>query len=114
MPLLKVRLCCFSHSSTHLWVVVNIGFASQIFTKKALTVSASTLAPTLQKIWKVPPSVMKVLILPSLDESAQPGEDIYVDVRAKAKPERTKTVVDVAMQDMSKLFKEHGYSANIR
>ena len=86
----------------------------KIFTKKQLTVSATSLAPALQKIWNVPPTVLKVLVLPVHDEASQPGEDIYIDVRAKAKPERTKVVVDTAMKEMSDLFKKHGLHANIR
>ena len=54
------------------------------------------------------------MVLPVLDESSQPGENIYIDVRAKAKPERTKAVVVEAMAAMSDLFAQHGYAANIR
>ncbi len=41
-------------------------------------------------------------------------DTIYIDVRAKAKPERTKEVVDEAMVNTQELLKEHGYSATIR
>lgn len=41
-------------------------------------------------------------------------ENLYVDVRAKAKPERTQKVVDEAMADTKALFRSHGYSTNIR
>jgi len=58
--------------------------------------------------------VLKVLVCPVHDMSGAEDLEIYIDVRAKAKPERTQEVVDQAMADMKKLFSEHGYSANIR
>lgn len=84
----------------------------KIFSRQALRVSADVLHPSLQTIWNVPADVLKVLVCPVHDMSG--AEDIYVDVRAKAKPERTQDVVDQAMADMKKLFSDHGYSANIR
>lgn len=85
----------------------------KIFTAgKALSVPVSTLHPALMKIWSVPAGVLKVLVLPALDMSGE--EDIFIDVRAKAKPERTQAVVDTAMKDTSSLFSQHGYRANIR
>jgi hypothetical protein len=84
----------------------------KIFSRHALRVSADVLHPPLKKIWNVPADVLKVLVCPVHDMSG--SEDIYIDVRAKAKPERTQEVVDQAMEDMKKLFSEHGYSASIR
>ena len=84
----------------------------KIFSSKALRVSADALHLPLQKVWSVPANVLKVLVLPCHDMSGP--DDLYVDVRAKAKPERTQEVVDRAMADMRDLFREHGYSANIR
>ena len=84
----------------------------KVFSSQALRVSADTLHSSLRTIWKVPSDVLKVLILPTHDMSGT--EDLYIDVRAKAKPERTQEVVDKAMADMRELFREHGYAANIR
>ena len=84
----------------------------KIFSRQALRVSANALHPSLQKIWNVPADVLTVLVCPVHDMSG--SEDLYIDVRAKAKPERTQEVVNQAMVDMKKLFDEHGYSANIR
>mmetsp|Transcript_13186 Transcript_13186/g.19033 ORF Transcript_13186/g.19033 Transcript_13186/m.19033 type:complete len:103 (-) Transcript_13186:362-670(-) len=84
----------------------------KIFAQKSLRVPATTLAPALQKIWNVPADVLKVLVLPTHDMSGD--EDLYIDVRAKAKPERTQEVVDTAMKEMKSLFTEHGYKTNIR
>ena len=84
----------------------------KIFSRQALRVSADALHPSLQTIWNVPADVLKVLVCPVHDMSG--SEDLYIDVRAKAKPERTQEAVNQAMVDMKKLFDEHGYSANIR
>ena len=89
----------------------------KIFTQKALTVSANTLHKRLTTIWKVPGDVLKVLILPTFDASnGNDGGDngVYIDVRAKAKPERTQDVIDEAMIHTQDLLKEHGYQATIR
>ena len=59
---------------------------------------------------------MKVLVLPTLDMSGQGDADnaVYIDVRAKAKPERTQDVIDAAMTQTQELLKEHGYKSTIR
>lgn len=91
----------------------------KIFTQKALTVSANTLHKSLTTIWKVPSDVLKVLVVPTFDASGKgEGDDddkvVYIDVRAKAKPERTQDVVDQAMVNTQDLLKDHGYKATIR
>eukprot|EP00533_Pseudo-nitzschia_delicatissima_P001964 CAMPEP_0116089252 /NCGR_PEP_ID=MMETSP0327-20121206/6328_1 /TAXON_ID=44447 /ORGANISM="Pseudo-nitzschia delicatissima, Strain B596" /LENGTH=107 /DNA_ID=CAMNT_0003580435 /DNA_START=67 /DNA_END=390 /DNA_ORIENTATION=- len=88
----------------------------KIFTQKALTVSANTLHKRLTAIWKVPEDVLKVLVVPTFDASGNGGidNDVYIDVRAKAKTERTKEVIDEAMVNTQDLLKEHGYKATIR
>ena len=91
----------------------------KIFSRKALTVSANSLHKRLLTIWKVPEDVLKVLVLPTYDESGTAGNDgndnsVYIDVRAKAKPERTQQFIDEAMLSTQALMKEHGYKATIR
>mmetsp|Transcript_45842 Transcript_45842/g.127583 ORF Transcript_45842/g.127583 Transcript_45842/m.127583 type:complete len:187 (-) Transcript_45842:243-803(-) len=86
----------------------------KIFPRQALRVTASELHGPLCKIWKAPLDVLKVLMFPPVDQNAVPGEDVYVDLRAKAKPERTKEAVQEALEQMSDLFYRHGYAANIR
>mmetsp|Transcript_19008 Transcript_19008/g.40097 ORF Transcript_19008/g.40097 Transcript_19008/m.40097 type:complete len:110 (-) Transcript_19008:303-632(-) len=90
----------------------------KIFSQKALTVSANTLHQRLMTIWKVPADVLKVLVVPTFDASDDIGDTddnaVYIDVRAKAKPERTQEVVDEAMVNTQKLLNEHGYKATIR
>eukprot|EP00450_Noctiluca_scintillans_P003259 CAMPEP_0194506162 /NCGR_PEP_ID=MMETSP0253-20130528/34025_1 /TAXON_ID=2966 /ORGANISM="Noctiluca scintillans" /LENGTH=169 /DNA_ID=CAMNT_0039348823 /DNA_START=18 /DNA_END=527 /DNA_ORIENTATION=+ len=86
----------------------------KIFTEKALKVSAAELHAPLCKIWGVPCDVLKVLVLPMLDQSSIPGEDIFISVRAKQKPERTPKAVQANLNAMSALFLKHGHRANIR
>lgn len=86
----------------------------EIFAKQALRISASELHFPLCKIWKVPGNVLKVLVVPVFDHSALPGEDVYISVRAKSKPDRTKEAVEAAVRSMSNLFFKHGLAANIR
>ena len=74
----------------------------------------ATLYPKLQEIWDVPASVLKVFVAHTNDCSARPGETLFVDVRAKAKPDRTPTAVAHKMKQMGLLFKTHGHNANIR
>merc|ERR1712159_77514 len=87
----------------------------KVYSHKPLEVSASTLHAALQRIWKVPAEVLKVLVLPLHDEaSAFPEEDVYVDIRAKAKPERTPEVVNTAVKATWELFKEYRLASHIR
>jgi len=96
----------------------------KIFSRNALTVSADALHHELTKIWKVPADVLKVLIVPchdisssgngSGDGGADDDTDLYIDVRAKAKPERTPDVIDTAMANTQNLLEGHGYKASIR
>jgi len=86
----------------------------KVFARRALRCVAADLHQPLCRIWKVPTDVLKVLVFPAVDQSVVPGEDVYVDLRAKAKPDRTKEVVQQAIKQTSNLFYEFGHSANIR
>eukprot|EP00930_Biecheleria_cincta_P024978 TRINITY_DN17826_c0_g1_i1.p1 TRINITY_DN17826_c0_g1~~TRINITY_DN17826_c0_g1_i1.p1 ORF type:complete len:188 (-),score=40.08 TRINITY_DN17826_c0_g1_i1:221-784(-) len=86
----------------------------KVFTRNSLRVSASELHEPLCKIWGVPNSVLKLLIFKVDDMSSLSGEDVYIDLRAKATPARTKDVVQGNIEKMSKLFYDHGHAANIR
>mmetsp|Transcript_11078 Transcript_11078/g.25174 ORF Transcript_11078/g.25174 Transcript_11078/m.25174 type:complete len:108 (-) Transcript_11078:259-582(-) len=87
----------------------------KIFSRRPLGVPASVLHQRLVAIWNVEstPQVLKVLSLPVVDESTQ-GEDVYVDIRAKAKPERTPQVVEEACRRTASLLGEHGHKAVVR
>ena len=42
------------------------------------------------------------------------NEDVYVDIRAYGKPERTREFVLKGMQDVQKAFSDHDLIANVR
>ena len=42
------------------------------------------------------------------------SEDVYVDVRAKATPDRTRNAVLDGMRAVQKAFADHGLVANVR
>merc|ERR1711974_182067 len=87
----------------------------KIFTRSALRVSADELHGHFARIWGVPKPVCKVLILPALDMSSNfPGEDVYVDIRAKAKADRTPENVSKSLAEISDLLHKYGHPANIR
>eukprot|EP00441_Pelagodinium_beii_P026291 CAMPEP_0197662520 /NCGR_PEP_ID=MMETSP1338-20131121/53756_1 /TAXON_ID=43686 ORGANISM="Pelagodinium beii, Strain RCC1491" /NCGR_SAMPLE_ID=MMETSP1338 /ASSEMBLY_ACC=CAM_ASM_000754 /LENGTH=95 /DNA_ID=CAMNT_0043240407 /DNA_START=54 /DNA_END=338 /DNA_ORIENTATION=+ len=87
----------------------------KIFSKQPLKVSASVLKESLVKIWGVAatPNVMKVLNLPVHDASSD-GEEVFVDVRAKAKPDRTPEVAQNCCSQTANLLKQHGYTTSVR
>eukprot|EP00913_Durusdinium_trenchii_P020283 g19056.t1 len=55
---------------------------------------------------------MKVLSLNFHDASG--GEDVYIDIRAKQKPERTNEVLQSCCQRTAALLAQHGYSSKVR
>merc|ERR1719410_1768067 len=87
----------------------------KIFSRGALNVSATSLQSPLVKIWGVTstPHVLKVISLTAADESNS-GENVYVDIWAKAKPERTPEVVGKACKETASLLVTHGYTVNVR
>lgn len=87
----------------------------KLFSRRALGIPATTLHQSLAGIWKVAatPQVMKVLCIQVTDESTT-GEDVYVDIRAKAKPDRTPEVVQKACEETAALLAQHGFSAQVR
>ena len=90
----------------------------KIFSRTPLTVSASTLQARLCTIWKAPEQDVKVLILPVHDMScttSNEDEDLYIDIRAAATPERTPEVVKTALRETQQFVYEHGgYRSSIR
>eukprot|EP00928_Gymnodinium_smaydae_P044889 TRINITY_DN29963_c0_g2_i1.p2 TRINITY_DN29963_c0_g2~~TRINITY_DN29963_c0_g2_i1.p2 ORF type:complete len:107 (-),score=32.32 TRINITY_DN29963_c0_g2_i1:47-367(-) len=87
----------------------------KVFSRSPLKVSATALHGALARIWGVEasPQVMKVMALPVQDASSI-GEDVYVDIRAKAKPERTQEYCQQACKQTAALLAEHGHKANVR
>eukprot|EP00929_Paragymnodinium_shiwhaense_P007806 TRINITY_DN111705_c0_g1_i1.p1 TRINITY_DN111705_c0_g1~~TRINITY_DN111705_c0_g1_i1.p1 ORF type:complete len:116 (+),score=26.66 TRINITY_DN111705_c0_g1_i1:83-430(+) len=86
----------------------------KVFTRKALRVSANELQGPLCEIWGAPKTVLKVAICRIDDMTDSCGEDIYVDLRAKAKEERTPAWVDDALEKTCQVFRQHGYHPSVR
>eukprot|EP00440_Ansanella_granifera_P059059 gb/GFBE01064016.1/.p1 GENE.gb/GFBE01064016.1/~~gb/GFBE01064016.1/.p1 ORF type:complete len:129 (+),score=20.27 gb/GFBE01064016.1/:1-387(+) len=87
----------------------------KIFSRQPLRVATSTLHRSLAQIWGVAatPDVMKVLSLPMHDASNS-GEEVYVDVRAKAKPDRTPQVAQECCNMTADLLRKQGYNTQVR
>ena len=89
----------------------------KLFTRPGLS-KAVPLAPLqtrLCEIWKTTPSTTKLMRFDAADWTGESfDEDIYVDVRAKATPERTREVVLDGMARVQQAFAEHGLVANVR
>ena len=77
----------------------------------------ATLAPRLQEIWRVPSSALRLLAVQTHDvatTAARDGATVFVDVRAKAKPERTPEALQTYMAAMTDLLAEHNHRADVR
>jgi len=89
----------------------------KLFALRTLTkpVNLTSLQSKLCSIWSTKPDTTK-LILTRVDdwtgESFQ--EDIYVDIRAYGKSERTREMVLDGMDKVQGAFKEEGLIANVR
>ncbi|CAJ1329749.1 unnamed protein product [Effrenium voratum] len=86
----------------------------KIFSRQPLKVSARKLHPALAEIWGVSstPAVLKILCLATHDASGP--EEVYVDVRAKQKPERTDEVLQTCCRATIELLARHGHSSKVR
>lgn len=92
----------------------------KIFAKQTLqkSISLTTLQTKLCHIWKTKPSTTK-LILSRVDDWTTANdeigeEDVYVDIRAYGKSERTREMVVEGMKKVQKAFGEEGLIANVR
>mmetsp|Transcript_35890 Transcript_35890/g.65867 ORF Transcript_35890/g.65867 Transcript_35890/m.65867 type:complete len:187 (+) Transcript_35890:79-639(+) len=86
----------------------------EVFTRNALRMTANKIHGHMCEVWQAPAEVLKVVVVPILDQNLQTGEEVFVNVRAKAKPERTQQFCEEAMEKSSTYFYEHGHAANIR
>ena len=89
----------------------------KIFARPGLTkpVPLAPLQAKLCDIWNTKPDTTKLMRFDAddwTDESFK--EDVYVDVRAKATPDRTREVVLEGMASVQKAFADHGLIANVR
>lgn len=77
----------------------------------------STLQSKMCAIWGTQPKTTK-LILSRVDEwttaTDLPEEDVYVDIRAYGKSERTRDFVLDGMTQVQEAFREEGLLANVR
>mmetsp|Transcript_64699 Transcript_64699/g.159230 ORF Transcript_64699/g.159230 Transcript_64699/m.159230 type:complete len:106 (+) Transcript_64699:187-504(+) len=72
------------------------------------------LQSALCKVWGTKPNTTKLMVCHVDDWTDSGGEDLFVDVRAKATPERTRDAVLEKMGEVQQVFAEHGYKANVR
>lgn len=89
----------------------------KLFARKTLSkpINLSSLQQKLCSIWNTKPDTTK-LILTRVDDWTNDSfqEDIYVDIRAYGKKERTRDMVMEGMQKVQKAFGEEGLVANVR
>ena len=89
----------------------------RLYTRQSLTkaVPLKQLQTKLCAIWKVKPETTK-LLLTKVDDwtGEQFDEDVYVSIRANAKPDRTPTVINQNLLHVQAAFRMHDLIANIR
>lgn len=89
----------------------------KLFAKHTLKkpVNVTSIQSKLCKIWGTEPSTTKILFTRVdnwTDESFQ--EDVYVDIRAMGKSDRTRDMVLKGMKDIHLAFQEENLIANVR
>lgn len=89
----------------------------KLFARKALSkpINLASIQSKLCTIWGTKPNTTKLILTKVddwTDESFQ--EDVYVDIRAYGKPERTREMVLDGMEKVQGAFKEEGLIANVR
>ena len=66
-------------------------------------------------IWSTKPATTKLIRFDAADWTGEQfHEDVYVDIRAKATPDRTREAVLEHMTSVQKAFADHGLLANVR
>mmetsp|Transcript_30960 Transcript_30960/g.36794 ORF Transcript_30960/g.36794 Transcript_30960/m.36794 type:complete len:114 (+) Transcript_30960:52-393(+) len=89
----------------------------KIFARSSLTktIALPTLQSKLCAIWGTQPTTTK-LMLSRVEDWTDDSfhEDVYVDVRAYGKPERTREFVLEGMEKVQAAFGEEGLVANVR
>jgi hypothetical protein len=89
----------------------------KLFARNNLTkaVPLASLQSRLCDVWGTKPDTTKLMLFRCddwTDESFQ--EDVYVDIRAYGKAERTREFVLEGMKDVQKAFADHDLIANLR
>lgn len=89
----------------------------KLFAQKSLTkpINLASLQSKLCNVWNTKPNTTKLILTRVddwTDESFQ--EDVYVDIRAMGKSDRTRDMVLDGMKKVQAAFKEEGLIANVR
>mmetsp|Transcript_18966 Transcript_18966/g.51002 ORF Transcript_18966/g.51002 Transcript_18966/m.51002 type:complete len:108 (+) Transcript_18966:87-410(+) len=74
----------------------------------------ASLQASLCNVWGTKPNTTKLMVSLVDEWTSSGGEDVFVDVRAKKTPDRTRDAVMAKMQEVQVVFKDHGYKANVR
>mmetsp|Transcript_10614 Transcript_10614/g.16803 ORF Transcript_10614/g.16803 Transcript_10614/m.16803 type:complete len:109 (-) Transcript_10614:74-400(-) len=83
------------------------------FSNLAKPLPLKALQAALCEVWSTQPSTTKLMAF-KVDDWTHEGEDVFVDVRAKATPSRTREAVMEKMAEVQKVFSNHGLRANVR
>lgn len=89
----------------------------KIFARQTLTkpITLSSLQSKLCTIWNTKPDTTKLIICRVDDWTNDSfNEDVYVDIRAYGKKERTREIVLQGMNKVQQAFGEEGLVANVR
>ena len=89
----------------------------KIFARSGLTkpIPLQALQTQLCQIWNTKPDTTKLLLTRVDDWTDESfAEDVYVDIRAMARPERTRDMVLGGMQQVQDAFQTHDLVANVR
>ena len=89
----------------------------KVFVKQALSkpVPLQALQASMCEIWGTTPQTTKLMLSRVAEWTGDSfDEDCYVDVRAKATPERTREAVLEGMAKVQAAFGAHGLVANVR
>ena len=87
----------------------------RLFARAGTKIPLEPLQASLCSIWGVKPATTKLIRTDVADWThEQFHEDVYVSIRAKATPERTREVVLDGMKRVQAAFAEHDLVANVR
>jgi hypothetical protein len=73
----------------------------------------SSMQSALCNVWGTKPSTTKLMVS-FVDDWTTSGEDLFVSIRAKQTPDRTREAVMAKMREVQDVFTQHGYRANVR
>mmetsp|Transcript_4210 Transcript_4210/g.6225 ORF Transcript_4210/g.6225 Transcript_4210/m.6225 type:complete len:112 (-) Transcript_4210:173-508(-) len=89
----------------------------KIFSRSSLRkpIPLQALQSHLCQIWNTKPDTTKLILTRVEDWTDESfSEDVYVDIRAMARPERTRQAVLDGVRQVQEAFKKHNLIANVR